>query len=140
MRLPPRLRRRRRYRETFGVTSTPYRSSYAVDPDSRRYVLNLDQWYAQSHPVEDFAETFAVWLKPGNKWKKAYDGWPVMRKLEYALDQRGWRALAVHEHGRGQLVERVGDVERKRIVTTRMFADFRSVDPDSRSPIDGPKM
>ena len=25
---------------------------------------HLDHWYAQSHPDEDFAETFAVWLEP----------------------------------------------------------------------------
>ena len=25
-------------------------------------MLHLGHWYAQSHPTEDFAETFAVWL------------------------------------------------------------------------------
>ena len=28
------------------------------------YVQHLRLWYAQSHPDEDFAETFAVWLTP----------------------------------------------------------------------------
>jgi hypothetical protein len=54
------------------------------NPDSRRYVINLDNWYSQSHPVEDFAETFAVWLRPGGRWRRRYAGWPVaMRKLRF---------------------------------------------------------
>src|SRR6185436_8433592 len=47
------------------------------------YVLNLDAWYAQAHPAEDFAETFAVWLKPGSRWRSQYEGWGAFRKLEY---------------------------------------------------------
>jgi hypothetical protein len=46
-------------------------------------VLHLPGWYAQSHPAEDFAETFAVWLRPGSTWRRAYEGWPARRKLEY---------------------------------------------------------
>ena len=45
--------------------------------------LHLDYWYSQSHPLEDFAETFAVWLKPGARWRARYQGWPALRKLEY---------------------------------------------------------
>jgi hypothetical protein len=40
-------------------------------------------WYAQSHPSEDFAETFAVWLNPSSRWRTRYRGWPALRKLEY---------------------------------------------------------
>jgi hypothetical protein len=46
-------------------------------------VFNLDAWYAQAHPAEDFAETFAVWLKPGTRWRRQYEDWGAMRKLEY---------------------------------------------------------
>jgi hypothetical protein len=46
-------------------------------------VLHLDAWYAQSHPVEDFAETFAVWLKPRSGWRSHYAGWPALKKLEF---------------------------------------------------------
>jgi hypothetical protein len=46
-------------------------------------VLHLDSWYAQSHPDEDFAETFAVWLTPNSDWKRRYAGWPALKKLEY---------------------------------------------------------
>jgi len=78
-----RLRRRRRWRETFGPASLPYPDSYRPRPASRRYVQHLGSWYAQSHPTEDFAETFAVWLKPGSDWRSRYAGWPALAKLEY---------------------------------------------------------
>ena len=77
------LRRRHRRRQLFGRTSQPYPDSYAPKPYSRSYVIHLDAWYAQSHPDEDFAETFAVWLKPGSDWRQRYEGWPALRKLEY---------------------------------------------------------
>jgi hypothetical protein len=78
-----RLRRRRRWREVFGPAGAPYRASYAPNPESRRFVIHLFSFYAQSHPVEDFAETFAVWLRPGARWRTQYAGWPALRKLEY---------------------------------------------------------
>jgi hypothetical protein len=77
-----RLHRRAGWRERFGPAGTPYRSSYAPRPPSRRFVQNLDHGYAQSHPLEDFAETFAVWL--GSRgWRRAHRGWPALAKLEY---------------------------------------------------------
>ncbi len=50
---------------------------------SRNYVLHLGHWYAQSHPTEDFAETFAVWLPPRSRWRSQYAGWPACAKLEF---------------------------------------------------------
>ncbi len=81
-----RLRRRRRRQELFGRTSDPYPDCYLPKPYSKSFVLHLDTWYAQSHPDEDFAETFAVWLTPGSDWKERYTEWPALRKLEY-MDQ-----------------------------------------------------
>ncbi len=78
-----RLRRRRQWREIFGPASLPYPEYYRPKPYSKNYVLHLDAWYAQSHPVEDFAETFAVWLKPRSRWRTQYRSWPALRKLEY---------------------------------------------------------
>ncbi|HET9786422.1 MAG TPA: hypothetical protein VFP47_04780, partial [Pyrinomonadaceae bacterium] len=49
-------------------------------------VLHLRAWYAQAHPAEDFAETFAVWLTPRSQWRRRYKGWPALRKLEYIDD------------------------------------------------------
>jgi len=77
------LHRRRRWRELFGSFSQPYPDTYQPKPYSRSYVLHLDPWYAQSHPAEDFAETFAVWLKPRSRWRSQYAGWPAAKKLEY---------------------------------------------------------
>lgn len=76
-----RLRRRRRWREVFGPASLPYPHRYRARPGSRRYVHHLGEWYAQAHPTEDFAETFAVWLKPNSDWRKTYAAWPAFQKL-----------------------------------------------------------
>ena len=76
--------KKRRWQRTFGRTSpddTP--QFYRPRPYSRSFVVHLDDWYAQSHPDEDFAETFAVWLRPRGEWRKRYKGWPALRKLEY---------------------------------------------------------
>lgn len=78
-----RLYRRRRWQETFGLASTEQNDFYRPKPHSRSYVVHLDDWYAQSHPDEDFAETFAVWLTPGLEWREEYKGWKALRKLEY---------------------------------------------------------
>lgn len=78
-----RLSRKKRWRTVFGPASKPYPECYSPKPFSRNYVLHLDWWYAQSHPAEDFAETFAVWLRPGSRWRKHYKDWPALRKLTY---------------------------------------------------------
>jgi len=78
-----RLRLRRRRVRLFGKSSQPYPEHYAPRPYSRSYVIHLDAWYAQSHPDEDFAETFAVWLSPDSMWRKRYAGWRALTKLEY---------------------------------------------------------
>ena len=78
------LPRKKKWQQIFGQTSreeTP--QFYRPRPFSRSYVMHLDDWYAQSHPDEDFAETFAVWLTPGLEWRKRYDGWKALQKLEY---------------------------------------------------------
>ena len=78
-----RLHRRAGYQRLFGKSSTKYPTSYRPNPTSRRYVQHLRAYYAQAHPDEDFAETFAVWLQPGARWRKRYEGWPALKKLEY---------------------------------------------------------
>ncbi len=77
------LRRRRRRQELFGKSSLPYPEYYTPRPYSKSFVLHLEPWYAQSHPDEDFAETFAVWLTPRSGWRRRYAGWPARKKLEY---------------------------------------------------------
>jgi hypothetical protein len=77
------LQRRRRWQQLFGASSKRYPSYYRPNPASRHFVQHLRLWYAQSHPDEDFAETFAVWLRPRSNWRTRYAGWPALKKLEY---------------------------------------------------------
>jgi hypothetical protein len=77
------LQRRKRWQRTFGHASERYPEFYRPNPASKSYVQHLDGWYAQAHPVEDFAETFAVWLAPRSQWRKRYRGWPALGKLHY---------------------------------------------------------
>jgi hypothetical protein len=77
------LRRRRKRQQIFGPSSKPYPEFYTPKPYSKSFVLHLDSWYAQSHPDEDFAETFAVWLTPNSEWRQRYAGWKALPKLEY---------------------------------------------------------
>jgi hypothetical protein len=77
------LRLRRQRLEVFGSHKKPYPESYSPRPYSKSFVLHLDAWYAQSHPDEDFAETFAVWLTPNSEWRQRYAGWPALKKLQY---------------------------------------------------------
>jgi hypothetical protein len=78
-----RLHERVDWHEVFGSYSRPYRERFAADPFSHDHVRHILAWYAQKHPDEDFAETFAVWLTPGLDWREEYRGWGALRKLEY---------------------------------------------------------
>ena len=71
------------WRELFGPFRRPYRDHYSFVPFSRNYVRHIEGWYAQKHPDEDFAETFAVWLTPRSKWREKYKNWPALKKLQY---------------------------------------------------------
>lgn len=77
------LQRRRRWQELFGHSTEHYPTYYRPNPASKNFVQHLRLWYAQSHPDEDFAETFAVWLRPRSDWRRRYADWPALKKLEY---------------------------------------------------------
>src|SRR5580698_1989496 len=77
------LYKRKKWQRTFGLASTEETEFYRPRPYSHSYVVHLDDWYAQSHPDEDFAETFAVWLTPGLDWRARFKGWRALQKLEY---------------------------------------------------------
>ena len=77
------LRQRLRRQQIFGPSYMQYPEYYTPKPYSKSFVLHLDSWYAQSHPDEDFAETFAVWLNPQSDWRGRYADWPALKKLEY---------------------------------------------------------
>lgn len=78
------LHKRKRFQRLFGRANERYPDRYRPDPNSKAHVQHLRRWYAQCHPDEDFAETFAVWLTPRSNWKKRYAEWPkALEKLEY---------------------------------------------------------
>jgi len=78
-----RLYDRADWRKIFGPYSRPYRDRYRPNPFSRNFVRHILGWYAQKHPDEDFAETFAVWLTPDIDWRSEYEGSGALSKLEY---------------------------------------------------------
>jgi hypothetical protein len=80
------------WRRLFGPFFRAYNDDYKPVPFSKKYVRHIEGWYAQKHPDEDFAETFAVWVTPRSPWRRQYKGWPALQKLRY-VDCIG-RALA----------------------------------------------
>jgi len=80
------------WRRLFGPFFRPYRDDYRPVPFSKNFVRHIEGWYAQKHPDEDFAETFAIWLTPRSAWRRQYKGWPAIQKLRYV--ERVARAVA----------------------------------------------
>ena len=78
-----RLQQRRSWKAVFGSPAQEYSDTYRFRPYSKNYVHHLEGFYAQFHPDEDFVETFAVWMTPGLDWRKQYQGWKALTKLEY---------------------------------------------------------
>ncbi len=76
---------RPKWRRIFGRPDAEYSPEhYRPRPYSKSFVRHLPNWYAQAHPEEDFAETFAVWLALSrDDWRKRYKGWKAIEKLEY---------------------------------------------------------
>ena len=114
------LRLRRARREIFGLPSRAYPEFYTPKPYSKSFVLHLDAWYAQSHPDEDFAETFAVWLTPNSEWAQRYKGWKALRKLEY-MD-----ALMRSLGGQVPRVDNPAEIEALRDATTTLRQHYRN--------------
>jgi putative zinc-binding metallo-peptidase len=82
---------RRRWRAVFGSPDAEYTpETYRPRPYSKGFVRHLPNWYAQAHPDEDFAETFAVWLGSApEEWRARFAGWKALEKLEYVHDLMG---------------------------------------------------
>lgn len=107
------LARRKAFVERFGDPKAEARDYYHFRPHSRSFVRHLKGWYAQSHPEEDFAETFAVWLDPASDWRKRYAGWPALRKLEYMDELMGELKGLKPRKRRLVLTWQVRDLKRK---------------------------
>ena len=97
--------------ELFGRMDEPYPEEYRPEPFSRRFVRHLPGWYAQKHPDEDWAETFAVWMTPDRDWRAEYVDWPgALEKLRYC--DRTLAALADRDPvvSADELDEDVGEI------------------------------
>ena len=125
-----RLRRRARWRALFGSASRRYAPHYRARPASRRHVQHLGEWYAQAHPTEDFAETFAVWLQPHSDWRRRYADWPARAKLEYVAEVAGEIA---HHRPPVQCRERIEALE-ENTLTLREYYRRKRVALSRRHP------
>jgi hypothetical protein len=105
------LRRRADWRRVFGRAAAPYPDDYSPRPSSRRYVLHLGHWYAQSHPTEDFAESFAVWMQPKARWQRDYEDWPAIRKLEFVDRIMEDVAMQTPKHRDRSVIEPLAQVD-----------------------------
>lgn len=131
-----RLHHRKAWREAFGSFAEPYPEAYKPKPGSRNFVTHLPWWYAQAHPAEDFAETFAVWLSPGSRWRTRYRGWPALRKLEVVdamMADIAGAAPVVRTRRQVEPVQRVKTTLREHYLEKRMryadtFPDFFDAD------------
>src|SRR6266404_8849863 len=105
------LHRTPEWKQIFGPYRRPYRENYRPVLISKDYVRYLPGWYAQKHPDEDFAETFAVWMTPRSGWKKKYRGWGAMAKLRYMdrIAREVGNVDPVRKRGRPDIT--VGDME-----------------------------
>ena len=126
-----RLHRRPSYQRIFGKSSTKYPTSYRPKPASRQFVQHLRAYYAQAHPDEDFAETFAVWMQPRARWRKRYSGWGALKKLEYVdalMDELRGQRPPVRTRARVAPVSQLGATLRAYYEQKRAFyaVDFPS--------------
>jgi hypothetical protein len=117
---------RKEWQNVFGSPDTEYTpETYRPRPYSRSFVRHLSNWYAQAHPDEDFAETFAVWLSTTpEEWRQRYRGWKAIEKLEYVnslMQETAGRAPVV-KHGR-----RISEARKLRKTLARHYAGRRKI-------------
>ena len=114
------------WQRIFGSPETEYTpETYTPQPYSRSFVRHLPNWYAQAHPDEDFAETFAVWLAmTTEEWRTRYRGWNALEKLEYV------HSLMQDAAGRPPVVtngRRISDARKLRKTLARHYAARRKL-------------
>jgi hypothetical protein len=102
--------------EIFGPFSKPYRDQFSPQPFSRQFVRHLahhlhGRTYAQKHPDEDFAETFAVWLTPRSAWRRKYRSWPALKKLKFVDQLMGMISGEPPKVTDGEPVEPIEDLD-----------------------------
>ena len=134
--------KRKDWRRIFGNPDAEYNpETYTPRPHSRSFVRHLPNWYAQAHPDEDFAETFALWLTvPMENLRAQYNGWKALEKIEYVDSLM--REAAGAKPPRIRRGRRMSEVSRMRRTLARHYAARRKLyaedfpdfyDPDLRA-------
>ncbi len=83
------LYRLKEFREIFKVEghffqTYPESNRYCWNPWSTDYVNPEGDFYAQKHPDDDFAETFAIYIDPEESWQERYPPQHgVFRKIQF---------------------------------------------------------
>lgn len=114
------------WRAIFGSPETEYSpETYQPRPYSKGFVRHLPNWYAQAHPDEDFAETFAVWLSlTPEEWREHYRGWKALEKLEFvhSLVEQAKNTKPKVKSGR-----HISDAAKLRKTLARYYAERRKL-------------
>lgn len=110
----------------FGDREVEYQpETYRPRPYSKSFVQHLPNWYAQAHPDEDFAETFAVWLAlPAEEWRSEYRGWKALKKLEYVNEMMAYARSHPPTVEKGR---RLWDASRSRRTLEKYYAAKRKL-------------
>lgn len=114
------------WRKVFGSPETEYTpETYRPRPYSKGFVRHLPNWYAQAHPDEDFAESFAVWLSmTPEEWRKQYRGWKALEKLEFVNTLMEVAKGKAPRHRKGR---RISDASKLRKTLERYYAERRKL-------------
>ncbi|HEX4134576.1 MAG TPA: putative zinc-binding metallopeptidase [Bryobacteraceae bacterium] len=118
--------RRKDWHRIFGSPEADYApETYSPRPHSHGFVRHLPNWYAQAHPDEDFAETFAVWLStPMDELRERYRGWKALEKIEYVDSLMRDAAVTKPVVRRGR---RLSEARRLRKTLARHYAARRKL-------------
>jgi len=117
---------REQWRAVFGSPETEYApETYQPRPYSKSFVRHLPNWYAQAHPDEDFAETFAVWLSMApEEWRHHYAGWKALEKLEFV---HALMAEAKSPPPKGSRGRRISEASKLKKTLARYYAERRKL-------------
>ena len=118
------------WKQLFGNINRKYNDYYRFNPWSKRHVKHLPEYYAQKHPDEDWAETFAVWLTPMSGWRTIYGKTPAIKKLLY-VDKK-MKEIRRREPSNTRSLRDV-PIEKVRMTVREFYgADYEDVSPSEQ--------
>ncbi len=118
------------WKRLFGNFNRKYKDYYRFNPWSKRHVKHLPDYYAQKHPDEDWAETFAVWLTPGSSWRRVYARTPALNKLRYV--EQKMKEIG-HKQPLNTRKKRDVPIEKVKMTVREFYgADYEDVSPSEQ--------